>query len=91
MNKSETITTFHGIASTGMNCDESVVIISAVNYMLGRSSYGVGCVCDYVKSKKDELTQSNKEVIIRDIREKIAEYPDISYKEDWLNLIKFIK
>ena len=75
----------------GMNCDESVVVMSACRYMIGRGSYGVGCVCDYIKGNKDRLTQSNKEVIERDILEKIKEYPDMPYKQEWLDTIKYIK
>ncbi|MFA6925180.1 MAG: hypothetical protein WC223_13125 [Bacteroidales bacterium] len=71
-----------------MDCNESVIIMSAVRYMLGRMSYGVGCVCDYVKSQKDRLTQSNKEVICRDIAEFIKDHPDIKYKEEWESVIK---
>jgi hypothetical protein len=74
-----------------MDCNESVMIMSAVRYMLGRSSYGVGCVCDYIKSQKNRLTESNKQVIERDILERIKDFPDISYKQDWLDLIEFIK
>jgi hypothetical protein len=74
-----------------MNSDESVVIISAMRYMLGRSSYGVGCVIDYIKSKKDELTESNKSIIERDIMDFIAEHPYSSHESKWLELIKFIK
>ncbi len=77
-----------------IDCNESVVIISAVRYMLGRSSYGVGCVCDYVISQKDRLTQSNKEVICRDIKkyfeEHFEENLDIKYKEKWENVIKIL-
>ena len=74
-----------------MDCNESVVIMSAVRYALGRSSYAVGCVCDYVKSQKKRLTQSNKEVIIRDITEYINENSDLTYKKDWLDLIEELK
>ncbi len=74
-----------------MDCNESVVIMSAVRYMLNRSSYGVGCVCDYVRDNKDRLSQSNKEVITRDILEKIEEYPDMLYKKEWLDLINKLK
>lgn len=74
-----------------MGCDESVVIMSAVRYMLGRASYGVGCVCDYVKFQKNRLTKSNIEVIIRDVTEYIQENPDMRYKKDWEELIEFIK
>ena len=70
-----------------MGCDESVVIMSAVRYMLGRMSYGVGCVCDYVVSQKDRLTKSNKEVICRDIAEWLEKYPDTKYKEEWLKVV----
>lgn len=73
-----------------MDCDESVVIMSAVRYMLGRSSYGVGCVIDHIKNKKDELTQSNKEVIIRDITEYIKENPKMASISEWQYLINFL-
>jgi len=74
-----------------MNCNESVIIMSAIRYMCGRSSYGVGCVIDFVKSRRDELTQSNKEVIERDITGYIKDFPDTPYKDEWLELINFIK
>ena len=66
-----------------MDCNESVMIMSAVRYMLGRASYGVGCVCDYVISQKDRLTESNKKVICRDIDEYVKEHPDMRYKSEW--------
>ena len=77
-----------------MDVNESVVIMSSVRYAVGRSSYAVGCVIDYVASKKKELSQSNKEVIERDILEAIKEseeFGKVSYKEDWLKLIEFLK
>jgi hypothetical protein len=74
-----------------MNCDESVVIMSAVRYMCGRGSYGVGCVCDHIRLNKHRFSQSNKEVIERDILEAIRDYPDMPYKQDWLDLIDYIK
>lgn len=74
-----------------MDCNESVVIMSAVRYMLGRMSYGVDCVCDYVKQNKDRLSKSNKEVIERDILEFIKDNPEMRYKKDWLDVIEFIK
>ena len=74
-----------------MDCDESVVIGCAVRYALGRASYAVGCVCDHVKANKERLSQQSKEVIERDILEKIKEYPDMPYKQHWLDLINYIK
>ena len=73
-----------------MDCDESVVIMSAVSYMLGRSSYGVDCVCDYVIRKKNELTKSNKEVIVRDIKEYFIKWPEASHKSEWFGIIKIL-
>lgn len=64
--------------------------MSAVRYMLGRSSYGVGCVCDWVKLNKDRLTKSNKEVIARDINEHCAKFPDTSYKDEWQKLAEVL-
>lgn len=74
-----------------MDTNKAVVIMSAVRYMLGRSSYGVGCVIDYVKLLKDELSESNKNVIKRDILEYIEENPDMPYKKEWLDLIDYLK
>ena len=74
-----------------MDCNESVVVISAVRYMIGRSSYGVGSVCDYLKTNKDRLSKSNKEVITREILEYIEKNPDMRYKKDWIEAMDFIK
>ena len=74
-----------------MDCNESVVVISAVRYMIGRSSYGVGSVCDYLKTNKYRLSKSNKEVITREILEYIEKNPDMRYKKDWIEAMDFIK
>ncbi len=74
-----------------MGCDESVVIGSALRYMLGRGSYGVGCVCDYIKANLARLTKSNKEVMRRDIAERIAEYPEMACRKDWEELSELLK
>ena len=76
--------------NTLMDTNESVVIISAVRYMLGRGSYGVGSVCYYLKTQKDRLTKSNKEVICRDIQEYVKENPDMTYKNDWLEIVELL-
>jgi len=73
-----------------MDVDESVVIMSAVRYMLGRSSYGVGSVCDFLKKNKERFSKSNKEVIIRDIKEYFDEFPEASYKKDWFEIIDLL-
>ena len=71
-----------------MGTNESVIVMSAVRYMLGRSSYGVGAVCDFLLDNKERLTEGNKSVIVRDIEEHIQKYPDTSYKEEWLKVAK---
>lgn len=68
----------------------SVIVISAVRYMLGRSSYGVGSVCDFLIDNKDKLSESNKKVITRDVEEYIEENPNISYRKDWEDMLKII-
>ena len=73
-----------------MQTDESVVVMSAVRYMLGRSSYGVGSVCDFLRENKNRLTESNKQVIVRDIEEYIKKFPDVMYKNDWLEIADYL-
>ena len=71
-----------------MGTNESVIVMSAVRYMLGRSSYGVGSVCDFLRDNEKRLTASNKSVIIRDIKEHIEKFPDTTYQEDWLKIVE---
>ena len=49
-----------------MSPDEAIIIY-AVRYALGRMSYAVHDVCEYVLSVKDVLSNSCKRNIIRDI------------------------
>ena len=73
-----------------METNESVVVMSAVRYMLGRGSYGVGSVCDFLRDNKNRLTKSNKEVIVRDIKDYIQKFPDTTYKNDWLGIADYL-
>ena len=70
--------------------NESVVVISAVRYMLGRSSYGVGSVCNFLKDNQSRLTESNKQVIVRDIQEYIQKFPNAAYKDNWLEIVDLL-
>lgn len=56
-----------------MTPDEQI-LICAVRYALGRMSYIVGVVCDYVKSKRNELSDNCKNIIIKDIEEQLEFY-----------------
>jgi len=66
---------------------DNKIIEYATNYMLGRASYGVGSVCDFLRDNKDRLTSSNKQVITRDILEYIEKNPNIEFKKDWLEIV----
>lgn len=74
-----------------MDCNESVVIMSAVRYGLGRNSYGVGCICDYILARRKDLSNSNKEVICRDIKEYFEEHLDAPQKEVWFGLKRYLE
>ena len=73
-----------------MDTNESVIIMSAVRYMLGRSSYGVGSVCDYLRDNQSRLTESNKSVIVLDVQEYLDKNPETAYKSDWLKIIELL-
>lgn len=59
-----------------MMTHEEQIIICAVRYALGRMSYIVGIVCEYVSLKKSELTEHCIAIIIRDIEEELKRYHD---------------
>lgn len=50
---------------------EEQILICAVRYALGRRSYIVGTVAEYVNSKKNELSKNCINIIIRDIKEQL--------------------
>ena len=74
-----------------MDTDHKIVLLSAIRYGLGRSSYAVGAIIDYTKKYKSKMTEEQKQVIERDITEHFVEWPESEYKEQWLDLINYIK
>lgn len=72
---------------------EEQILICAVRYALGRQSYIVGVVAEYVNRIKGKLSKECRDIIIRDIGEDIAFYHnrgttcgmDID-ERTWLNL-----
>ena len=56
-----------------MTPDEQI-LICAVRYALGRMSYIVGVVCDYVYFKRKTLSKECINIIIRDIEEEMERY-----------------
>lgn len=81
-----------------MITNEEHIIICAVRYALGRMTYMVGIVCDYVADKCDELSEQCVNIIIRDIEEEIDMYHRLGKtcgmecdEKDWLRLLDILK
>lgn len=77
---------------------EELVLICAVRYALGRQSYMVGVVADYVNSVKEKLSEHCRNIIVLDITEAIEfcrEYGTTCGMEcderTWLNLLEALK
>lgn len=54
--------------------DDEQILICAVRYALGRMSYIVGDVAQYVAYKRKTLSKQCIDIIIRDIEEEIQRY-----------------
>ena len=50
---------------------DELIVVCAVRYALGRMTYIVAEVCDYVASKKDSLSQQCINSIISDVEENL--------------------
>ena len=77
---------------------EEQIIICAVRYALGRMSYIVGIVCEYVAMKKPELSKECISIIIRDIEEELNRYHDAGQllgmecdEKNWIWLLETLK
>lgn len=77
---------------------EEEILICAVRYALGRRSYIVGVVAEYVALKKKELSKYCVNILIRDIGEEIERYRlcgvtcgDECDDRTWRNLLKVLK
>ena len=80
-----------------MTLDEQI-LVCAVRYALGRMSYVVQDVCDYVKTKVGELSEECKNIIIKDIEESVEYHHRINRtvgmecdERDWINLLELLK
>lgn len=77
---------------------EEQIIICAVRYALGRRSYIVGVVCEYVESKISTLSEGCINIIIRDVEEELHRYHkagqplgDYCDERDWYRLLELLK
>jgi hypothetical protein len=81
-----------------MLTNDEHILICAVRYVLGRMSYMVSIVCEYVASKHRELSPECLNIIIRDIEEEIEMYHNICRtcgmecdERTWLRLLETLK
>ena len=77
---------------------EEQILICAVRYALGRMSYIVGVVAEYVAVKQPELSKECINIIIRDIEEELKRYHDASQtlgmecdERTWVRLLERLK
>lgn len=77
---------------------EEQIIICAVRYALGRMSYIVGDVCDYVMCKRRELSLNCIRIIMRDIDEEMSRYHEAGQllgmecdERTWVRLLERLK
>ena len=78
--------------------NEEQILICAVRYALGRMSYIVGVVAEYVAVKQPELSKECINIIIRDIEEELKRYHDVGQtlgmecdERTWLRLLERLK
>lgn len=62
------------------------ILVYAVRYALGRSSYAVLDVVDAVRSSREELPPQTAAVIARDIDRFLRERTDAEWMSEWLAL-----
>lgn len=80
------------IKINGNQNDVSAMLLSAERYALGRKTYIVNWTCDFIIKNKHLLTENDKLVMIKDIKEQENfGYGDDCDKNDWLKLLKTLK
>lgn len=80
------------IEINGKTEDLSAMLLCAVRYALGRRTYIVDWTCSFIIKNAHLLTERDKKVIIRDIKEQERfGYGDKCDEKDWLKLLKFLE
>lgn len=81
-----------------MISDNEHILICAVRYALGRMSYIVGIVAEYVANNRNELSENCIAIIIRDIEEEIEMCHRLGQscgmevdERTWVNLLRVLK
>lgn len=77
---------------------EEMILVCAVRYALGRMSYVVGEVCQYVTLHRKKLSKECINVIIRDIEDELERYHAVGQlcgmecdEWEWKKLLKILK
>lgn len=68
--------------------DYETMLICALRYALGRRTYIVGIVVDYIISEMPNLSEKCKRVMILDINNPFGGYGDECDKKNWMRLLK---
>ena len=67
------------------------ILIYALRYTLGRSSYAPGVCQDYLKPLVPFFTKKALGVMIRDIEREISEFENLPYRKQWGELLRSMK
>lgn len=70
----------------GEKDDISMMLVTAERYALGRRTYIVEWVCEVISKNMNLLSEKDKQVMIRDIKEAYS-YGDECDKIVWVNLL----
>ena len=72
--------------------DISAMLVCAVRYSLGRRTYIVSWTCEFIRNNLHLLTDKDKQVMIKDIKEQEKYgYGDECDKADWIKLLKTLE
>ena len=72
--------------------DISVLLVSAVRGALGRHTYIVQWICEVVVNNLHILTEKDKQVMIRTIKEhEVFGYGDECDKQEWTRLLAILE
>ena len=78
------------IKINGKKSDISAFLLNAERYALGRQTYIVNWTCEFIGNNKHLLRESDKIVMIRDIKQ-CEHYGWDCDKEEWMNLLKILE
>ena len=70
--------------------DISMILVSAERYAMGRRTYVVDWVCEFIRNNLHLLTKKDRLVMIRDIKGSNY-YGDDCDKADWDTLLKVLE